>query len=97
MHLNMLAIAFNRILRLRANVIEMGSKYTLHLDGTVSVLLHPLERRCVLSLASGNFALYNEHVSLKGATILLNLAVKRGNNYLRTVNTTTNLYPPSAL
>ena len=51
------------------------------------VLLHPLERRCVSSLAFGNFALLNKRFSLEEATILLNLAVKSG-DISRTVSTT---------
>ena len=56
------------------------------------VLLHPLERRCVSSLASGNFALNNKRFSLEEATILLDLAAKSG-DISRTVSATTKFIP----
>ena len=56
------------------------------------VLLHPLERRCVSSLASGNFALNNKRFSLEEATILLDLVAKSG-DISRMVSATTKFIP----
>ena len=56
------------------------------------VLLYPLERRCVSSLASGNFALHNKRFSLEEATIVLDLTAKSG-DISRTVSATTKFIP----
>ena len=56
------------------------------------VLLHPLERRCVSYLASGNFALHNKRFSVEEATILLDLAAKSG-DISRTVSATNKFIP----